>query len=72
MIATKKQHQAVYAASMEAAKDLTEIYKNPNDRFSYRSHLIEDATKELQRQNEEEAEALRIHNLEKKNRIINS
>ena len=44
-MATKKQHQAVYAASMKAAEDYTEIYKNPNERFSYRAHLIEDATK---------------------------
>ena len=72
LLATKKQHQAVYVASMEAAKDYTEIYKNPNERFSYRAHLIEDAAKELQQEHAEEAEAQRIHNLEKKNRIINS
>jgi len=72
VIATKKQHQEIYKNSIKGLDDFTEIYNKPNDRFSYRAHLIEDAQQEIHNKNAEEAEELRINNLEKKNRIINS
>jgi len=72
LIATKKQHQAVYIAGMEAAKDYTQIYKAPNARYSYRTHLLEEAAQKLHEEGAKEAESQRIANLEKKNRIINS
>ena len=72
LIATKKTHQAVYVTGMEAAKDKEQIYKAPKARYSYRHHLIEEAAQQVHEENAKEAEATRIANLEKKNRIINS
>jgi len=57
---------------MEAAKDYSQIYKAPSARYGYRSHLIEDAAREIHEENAKAAETSRIANLEKKNRIINS